>query len=90
VETVARGRRWPAPRGLIQQALTGFGCNVLCASDGEEALRWLGMRVRAIDLLLTDVVMPGMNGVALGRKVRSELILLISNSAPPPHGEPCR
>jgi signal transduction histidine kinase/CheY-like chemotaxis protein len=57
-------------RNLICEALTKFGCTVLSARDGQEALRIVKQRQTAIDLLLTDVVMPGMNGPALAQEVR--------------------
>lgn len=57
-------------RDLICQALSEFGCTVLSARDGQEALRMVKEREGAIDLLLTDVVMPGMNGPALAKEVR--------------------
>jgi len=57
-------------RDLICEALTKFGCTVLSACDGQEALRLVEQRQTAIDLLLTDIVMPGMNGQALAKKVR--------------------
>jgi two-component system, cell cycle sensor histidine kinase and response regulator CckA len=58
-------------RDLICEALTKFGCTVLSARDGQEALRIVKQRQTAIDLLLTDVVMPGMNGQALANEIRS-------------------
>ena len=58
-------------RELICEALTEFGCTVLSACNGQEALRIAQERKTGIDLLLTDVVMPGMNGVALAKKVHS-------------------
>ncbi len=57
-------------RDLICEALTKFGCTVLSARDGQEALRIVRQRQTAIDLLLTDVIMPGMNGQALAKEVR--------------------
>jgi two-component system, cell cycle sensor histidine kinase and response regulator CckA len=59
----------PALRALIHEALIAFGCRVLSANNGEQALRLLEQE-RTIDLLLTDVVMPGMNGPALAREIR--------------------
>jgi two-component system, NtrC family, sensor kinase len=52
-------------RTFITETLRGLNYRVLEAADGEAALP-LVRRSEAIDLLLTDVVMPGMNGRALG------------------------
>jgi two-component system cell cycle sensor histidine kinase/response regulator CckA len=57
-------------RRLICEALSASGCNVLSAPDGQEALRVV-RREGSIDLLLTDVIMPGMNGPALAKQVRA-------------------
>jgi PAS domain S-box-containing protein len=56
-------------RKLAQQFLEANGFRVLTAPNGEEAL---GLAVRSplrIDLLLTDVVMPGMNGRVLAEQL---------------------
>ena len=45
------------------------GYYVLSARDGNEALR-IAQAEDCIDLLITDVVMPGMNGVELARELR--------------------
>jgi len=58
-------------RNLICEALGASGCTVLSARDGREALRIVNGRKGAIDLLLTDVIMPGMNGPALAKQVCS-------------------
>src|SRR6266496_870326 len=58
-------------RDLICEALSTSGCTVLSARDGQEALRMVGERKSAFDLLLTDVIMPGMNGPALAKQVRA-------------------
>ena len=53
---------------LLQMAQTILllqGYKVLTASDGDEALAMLNTHPDNIDLLLTDVVMPGMNGKQL-------------------------
>jgi CheY-like chemotaxis protein len=46
------------------EALGSLGYEVLEADDAEEALRVLGESA-AVQMLLTDVVMPGMNGRGL-------------------------
>ena len=58
-------------RNLICEALGASGCTVLSAPNGREALRIVNGRKGTIDLLLTDVIMPGMNGPALAKEVRS-------------------
>ena len=52
-------------RPLIQEVLEGYGYSVLSARDGTEALAIAAERHGSIDLLLTDVVMPGMTGGVL-------------------------
>ncbi len=58
-------------RGLICAALSASGCTVLSARDGREAWQIVNERKSVIDLLLTDVIMPGMSGPALAKQVRS-------------------
>jgi len=57
-------------RDLICEVLSRYGCTVLTACNVEEALQIGRGRKAAIDLLLTDVVMPGMDGTALAKEVR--------------------
>jgi len=58
-------------RKLVKKILEGYGYTVLTAADGETALGLLRARGRPVDLLLTDVVMPGINGPELaGRAVK--------------------
>jgi YesN/AraC family two-component response regulator len=44
---------------------------VLEAGDGEEALALAGQYKKPIHLLLTDMIMPGMNGPAVAEKLAS-------------------
>ncbi len=61
----------PPIRRLIVDALTERGYTVLAPADPFEALRAAEDRAAKIQLLLTDVVMPGMNGPELARKLRA-------------------
>jgi PAS domain S-box-containing protein len=52
-------------RELGRILLRGFGYTVLAAGHGAEALEIAGRHQGRIDLLLTDVIMPGMSGRTL-------------------------
>ena len=52
-------------RVLARDVLAADGYRVLEASDGPDAIRVAAVHPGAIHLLLTDVVMPGMNGCEL-------------------------
>ncbi len=58
--------------GLARALLEGLGYTVLCASNPEEALRLVAERSPALDLLITDVVMPGMSGLELAERLRAD------------------
>jgi two-component system, cell cycle sensor histidine kinase and response regulator CckA len=58
-------------RELVCQALSVSGCTVLSAPEAQEALRILSQQKCVIHLLITDVIMPGMNGPALAKQVRA-------------------
>ena len=54
---------------LVRLTLERAGFEVAAAESGEEALRVVAEKAEPIDLLLTDVVMPGMRGTELARQV---------------------
>ena len=56
-------------RKLAQSNLESAGFHVLSAHSGEEALEIARRHGRTFDLLLTDVVMPGMNGRVLAEQL---------------------
>lgn len=58
-----------AVREFVTRALVGAGHEVHATCDGGEALEALGTGDH--DLLLTDIVMPVMDGIALALKVAS-------------------
>jgi PAS domain S-box-containing protein len=49
-------------RNLVTRVLTGFGYKVLVAAGGGEALAIVSDPDTHIDVVITDVVMPGING----------------------------
>lgn len=57
---------------LVQLTLETNGFRVLSASQPDKALALLEQENPAIDLLLTDVVMPGMNGRVLYEKIAAD------------------
>lgn len=59
----------PAVRTLVQRVLVRAGYRVEEARDAAEALRRLEVRDGGFDLMITDVVMPGMSGRDLVEEV---------------------
>jgi len=56
-------------RELVCDVLEEQGYNVICATDGLEALKVAGNFESTIHLLVTDVIMPHMNGQELASKL---------------------
>jgi two-component system cell cycle sensor histidine kinase/response regulator CckA len=73
-------------RSLIRTLLDDEGYEVLAASDGNEALRLSRSHEGTIDLLLTDVQMPRLDGIAAYRRIRAERgdikVLFMSGAIP--------
>lgn len=74
-----------AVRVFGTRALQNKGYRVLEAMDGEHALEVINEFGKPIDLIITDVMMPGMDGHTLVRLVQAELpdikIILMSGHA---------
>jgi CheY-like chemotaxis protein len=74
-----------ATRDLVRRALATDGHSVTSTQDGSEALDKLQEAPTGYDLLITDVQMPGLDGIALaeqGLAGHSQLrILLMSGFA---------
>jgi two-component system cell cycle sensor histidine kinase/response regulator CckA len=59
-------------RSIVQRILVRAGYEVTVAEDGEAALRVAQARGQAFDLVLTDVIMPGLTGPRLVRRMREQ------------------
>jgi two-component system cell cycle sensor histidine kinase/response regulator CckA len=71
-ETVLLVEDEAAVRDMAQTALESFGYTVLAASNAEDAWQTVAAQHGNIDLLLTDVIMPGVSGPELAERVRRE------------------
>jgi CheY-like chemotaxis protein len=60
----------PALRSVLRRALEHVGCSVFEAEDGVEALDAAIELNGEIDAVITDLVMPRMNGTELGARLR--------------------
>ncbi len=58
-----------AVRSLAARALRGGGYNVIDAGNGAEALQLAAAHSGPLDLLVTDVIMPGMSGKQLAERL---------------------
>lgn len=78
-ETILVAEDQPELRRLIVETLKRAGYRVLEASDPEEAMEVCRRHPGPVDLLLTDVVMPGMSGQEVARQLsglRSQMRVL--------------
>jgi two-component system cell cycle sensor histidine kinase/response regulator CckA len=62
-----------AVRGVAARLLRARGYEVLEAEDGEKALELAEANAGRIDLLISDVIMPGLDGPSLLKKARPYL-----------------
>jgi CheY-like chemotaxis protein len=58
-------------RNLLQRTLEAVGFSVLLAADGAEGLRLCQEHDHTIDLVVSDIVMPRLNGIQLSEQVRA-------------------
>jgi two-component system cell cycle sensor histidine kinase/response regulator CckA len=61
----------PAIRSVAHRVLTTAGYQVVTAANGDEAVRLLGNPELAVDMILTDMVMPGMTGAAFAAQAKA-------------------
>ena len=79
VETILVVEDDPDLRGYVSEVLRDLNYRVLSAGSAQAALTILLQDNQPVDLLLTDVVMPGINGRELGRRsqeIRPDLRIL--------------
>jgi len=80
-----------AVRSLVAEVLRRRGYHVLEAVEGEEAVDLVGRHAGPLHLLITDVVMPGMGGQDLARRllgVRPGLRVLLISGYSGERGDP--
>jgi PAS domain S-box-containing protein len=75
-ETVLVAEDEPTVQRLIRDVLQNKGYRVLSAGDGDAALEVAAAEGGKIDLLITDVVMPRMNGRELANEIQARNPLL--------------
>ncbi len=70
-ETILLVEDEPSVIEMSRTILENLGYRLMVARDPEEALRLVGDAEGTVDLLLTDVVMPGMNGRDLAQRLQA-------------------
>ena len=70
LETILLVEDNEADRELATRTLSREGYRVLEARDGEEALKLYQVHGPTVDLVLTDIIMPRMDGVELVERIR--------------------
>jgi len=63
-------------RMIVRRTLEGFGYRVLDAATGRRALSLLDTHKAAVDLILTDVVIPDINGPEIVRRAQARFAKL--------------
>ncbi len=58
-----------ALREMTKEFLASCGYDIIVACNGEEAIQKYQQSSRPIDLLFTDIVMPGISGIALAQRL---------------------
>ena len=93
-ETILVVEDEPSVRSLIERVLTGAGYAVVMAPDGRTALQTAAAHAGPLHLLLTDVVLPGLSGFAVARKLQRKIpglrVLYMSGYSEEMHGSPVR
>lgn len=76
----------PMVRNVVQAILARSGYAIITAADGQEAMDLSRAYSGKIDLVLSDIKMPGLNGIQLAECIRQQRpgtpVLLMSGFAP--------
>ena len=72
-------------REMYTMALTHAGFEVLQAINGHEVLEWLEKKYMEVNLILLDIVMPGMDGFEALEKIKKDerfkkILVLVSTN----------
>lgn len=68
-ETILLVEDWPDVRQYVSETLRSYGYQVVAAADASEAMTLTERATEPFDLVVTDVVMNGMSGVALAARL---------------------
>lgn len=74
----------PLIRSMLHLALRRFGHTIIAVADGLEAAAFLDREVHNIDLLLTDVSLPGLRGPEVAAKalaLRPDLKIIFASGS---------
>lgn len=83
----------PVVLNLISTILQQNGYTVLQARDGEEGLRTFEQNSAIIGLIVTDMLMPRMNGIDMSQSIRAlspSIPILLVSGFDGPDGQPVR
>lgn len=58
-------------RRTTERLIRRLGYDVLCADSGPQAIELFRAKGSSIALVVTDLTMPGMDGVAVGKAIRA-------------------
>ena len=59
-------------RAILRHVLRAAGYQVILANSGADALRQLAEHARPVDIVMSDMMMPGMSGRDLAARVRAD------------------
>jgi CheY-like chemotaxis protein len=91
-ETILLVEDDPDVRGVTRAILQEVGYRVLVATDGDAGIEICLREGTRIDLVLTDVLMPGLDGAEMARRIRERVpgmrVLFMSGYGDRPGGDP--